>query len=136
MALAPCPLFRPSHATDPVRGWGFSGMLADRAGFAWLAGKGWSSMREPPADLADETLRASLGARYGLAVTDLMFLPLGHDASAWVYRAGTADGAAYFLKVRRRVTNPPSLLVPRYLHDQGITRVIAPLPTTTQTFLV
>jgi spectinomycin phosphotransferase len=90
-------------------------------------------MREPPVDLSDETLRTSLGARYGLAVADLTFLPLGHDSSAWVYRVGTADGTRYFLKVRRHVTNPPSLVVPRYLHDHGIARVIAPLPTNTQT---
>ncbi len=90
-------------------------------------------MREPPVDLSDEMLRTSLRERYGLAVADLTFLPLGQDSSAWVYRVGTADGAPYFLKVRRRVTNPPSLLIPHYLHDQGIAQVIAPLPTNTQT---
>jgi spectinomycin phosphotransferase len=90
-------------------------------------------MREPPANLSNETLRASLSARYGLAVADLTLLPLGQDSSAWVYRMETADGAPYFLKVRRRVTNPPSLLVPRYLHDQRIAQVVAPLSTTTQT---
>jgi spectinomycin phosphotransferase len=90
-------------------------------------------MREPPVDLSDETLRASLRSRYGLAVAELTFLPLGHDSSAWVYRVRTADGTPYFLKVRRGVTNPPSLLVPRYLRDQGIAPVIAPLPITAQT---
>jgi spectinomycin phosphotransferase len=89
-------------------------------------------MREPPVDLADEQLRASLHTRYGLAVTELTFLPLGHDSSAWVYRVRTTDGTSYFLKVRRRVVNEPRLLVPRYLHDQGVAQVIAPLPTTTQ----
>src|SRR6266699_3667050 len=90
-------------------------------------------MREPPAALSNATLRASLSARYGLAVADCTLLPLGQDSSAWVYRVETADGVPYFLKVRRCVTNPPSLLVPRYLHDQGIAQVVAPLPTTTQT---
>jgi spectinomycin phosphotransferase len=90
-------------------------------------------MREPPVDLPDETLRTALAARYGLAVAELTFLPLGHDSSAWVYRVRTADGTPYFLKARRRVTNPSSLLVPRYLHDQGVGQVIAPLPTMTQT---
>lgn len=71
-------------------------------------------------------------SNYDLAVADLTFLPLGHDSSAWVYRVATTDGVPYFLKVRRRVTNPPSLLVPRSLHDQGIAQVIAPLPTKTQ----
>lgn len=90
-------------------------------------------MRDPPVDLSDDMLRTSLGARYGLVVADLTFLPLGQDSSAWVYRVETATCAPYFLKVRRRVTNPPSLLVSRYLHDQGVPQVIAPLPTNTQT---
>lgn len=90
-------------------------------------------MREPPLDLPDDTLRAGLRTHYGLAVADLTFLPLGHDSAAWVYRVQAADGVPYFLKVRQRVTNPSSLLVPRYLHDHGVAQVIAPLPTTTQT---
>jgi spectinomycin phosphotransferase len=43
------------------------------------------------------------------------------------------DDTTYFLKVRRRVTNKPILFVPRYLHDQGLAQVIAPLRTNTQT---
>lgn len=88
-------------------------------------------MRESPVDLADETLRACLRARYGIAVTELAFLPLGHDASAWVYRVRAADGGAYFLKARLGVVNEAGLTVPRYLHDQGVARVVAPLPTAT-----
>jgi spectinomycin phosphotransferase len=88
-------------------------------------------MREPPADLADAMLRACLRDRYGLTVTQLTFLPLGHDFSAWVYRAQTADGGSYFLKVRTRVGNEAGLQVPRFLHDYGITQVVAPLPTMT-----
>lgn len=90
-------------------------------------------MREPPVDLSDETLSASLRTRYDLVVTELAFLPLGHDSSAWVYRVQTVDGTLYFLKAFKRVVSEASLLVPRCLHDQGITQVIAPLPTTTQT---
>lgn len=87
-------------------------------------------MREPPADLAGDTLRACLRDQYQLAVDDLTFLPLGHDSSAWVYQARTADDRAYVLKVRTRVANEAGLLVPRHLHGQGIKRVAAPLPTT------
>lgn len=86
-------------------------------------------MREPPADLSDDTLAAALRAHYGLAVTTVAFLPLGHDSSAWVYRMQAEDTTTYFLKVRQSVTNAPSLLVPRYLHQHGIRRVVAPLPT-------
>ncbi len=87
-------------------------------------------MREPPTDLPDETLCACLRARYGLIVDELAFLPIGHDSSAWVYHARTAGDGEYFIKVRTQVTNEPGLLVPRYLRDHGITRVVAPLPTT------
>ncbi|MCC6629273.1 MAG: hypothetical protein IT340_17945 [Chloroflexi bacterium] len=70
-------------------------------------------MREPPSGLADATLRAGLSAAYGLAVADLAFLPLGHDALAWVYRVRTADDRAYFLQVRRGAINEAGLLAPR-----------------------
>jgi spectinomycin phosphotransferase len=87
---------------------------------------------ESPVNLSNETLCASLRDQYALAVTNLTFLPIGHDASAWVYRVETAGGLLLFLKVRRRVSNPPSLLVPSYLQDHGIARVIAPLPSVKQ----
>ena len=131
--MTPCTLFRPLRGTYPIKGLVYPGTMYESARFPSLVRKGRSSMREPLVDLSNEMLRASLGARYGLAVADLTFLPLGQDSSAWVYRVETADGAPYFLKVRRRVTNPPSLLVPRYLHDQGIAQVIAPFPTDSQT---
>jgi len=86
-------------------------------------------VREPPANLADETLRACLRESYGLAVAEITFLPLGHDPSAWVYRARTADSGDYFVKVRLSVTNEAGVLIPRYLRDQGIKYVVAPIPT-------
>jgi spectinomycin phosphotransferase len=88
-------------------------------------------MHEPPVDLPDDALAAALRATYGLAVTAVTFLPVGLDASAWVYRVQTAADVPYFLKVRTSVTNAPSLLVPRYLQDHRVAQVVAPLPTTT-----
>ena len=88
-------------------------------------------MDEPPANLPDDTVATGLRTHYGLAVTAITFLPLGHDTAAWVYRVQTVDDTAYFLKVRVSVTNAPSLLVPRYLQEHGVAQVIAPLPTTT-----
>jgi spectinomycin phosphotransferase len=88
-------------------------------------------MLEPPADLDPATLHTGLRDAYGLAVADLAFLPLGHDGAAWVYRVRTTDGGDYFLKVRRRIVNESGLVVPRALHDLGLNRVVAPLPTAT-----
>ena len=90
-------------------------------------------MREPPINLSEETLRACLRAEYGLDVTEVIFLPWGHDSSAWVYRVQATDGGTYFLKARLQVTNEASLVVPRYLHDHGVARVVAPLPTLART---
>src|SRR4051812_38842981 len=88
-------------------------------------------MREPPADLANDTIKACLRDRYNLAIDEVTFLPLGHDSSAWVYRARATDGTAYFLKARLGAVNKASLLVPRFLHDHSVANVVAPLPVAT-----
>jgi spectinomycin phosphotransferase len=87
-------------------------------------------MYEPPVDLPEAALEAGLRVHYGLDVAAVTMLSLGQDTAAWVYRVLTATDAAYFLKVRRSVSNAPSLVVPRYLHDQGVAQVVAPLLTT------
>lgn len=88
-------------------------------------------MREPPPHLSQDVLIAALRGQYGIAVADadLAFLPLGNDAAAWVYRARGGDGAESFVKLRSRLPSEADLRVPRYLCEQGITQVVAPLPT-------
>jgi spectinomycin phosphotransferase len=88
-------------------------------------------MREPPVGLADTMLRGCLRDQYGLIVTALAFLPLGHDASAWAYRVQALERHAYFLKLRPQVANAAGLLVPRALHDHGLNQVVAPLTSAT-----
>ncbi len=85
-------------------------------------------MREPPGIL-EESLRACLQNQYGLIPVSLEFLPLGHDYSAGVYHAVSELGDAYLLKVTSRPLYEPRCLVPCYLRDQGITSVVAPVPT-------
>ncbi len=84
-------------------------------------------MIEKP-DLSDAAIAAALRDDYGLAVESLAFLQLGNDAYAWVYKVGT-QGGTFFLKVRKGAINQASLSVPRFLNDQGIRQVVAPLPT-------
>jgi spectinomycin phosphotransferase len=85
-------------------------------------------MREPPR-VTDATLRAALRAHYGLSATALTFLPLGNDTRSSVYRA-EAGGAGYLLKVRTRAGfDPASLAIPRFLSEQGVPHIVAPLPT-------
>jgi spectinomycin phosphotransferase len=86
-------------------------------------------MREPPAGLSVETLRAALRHAWGLEAQSVTFLPLGYDAAAWVYRVDAADGATFFLKARLSVSNEPALLVPHALHEQGVRQVVAPIAT-------
>jgi spectinomycin phosphotransferase len=95
-------------------------------------------MHEPPGMLKNKNkhekrLQACLHDQYGLSLVTLELLPLGKDFDAAVYRVVSEQGTAYFLKVTSRSLYEPACLVPRYLHDQGITSVVAPLPTKSNT---
>jgi len=84
-------------------------------------------------NLPEEKIIVALHTDYGITVTKLDFLPIGNDSNAWVYRVGTVDGQTYFLKVKRDAVYAPSVAVPRYLLEQGMSQVVAPLPTQIQT---
>src|SRR5437016_9170256 len=85
-------------------------------------------MREQP-KIPEEQLRVCLQDQYNLYPVTLEFLPLGLDYNAGVYRVVSEQGTAYLLKVTSRPLYEPRCLVPRYLYDQGITSVVAPIPT-------
>src|SRR5437763_3421231 len=85
-------------------------------------------MREPPR-IPEERLRACLQDQYDLIPVTLEFLPLGKDYNAGVYRVVSEQGTAYLLKVTSRSLYELRCLVPHYLKDQGITSVVAPVPT-------
>jgi len=86
-------------------------------------------MREKP-DIPEEHLRACLQEQYHLAAVAFEFLPLGLDMNAGLYRVVSEQGTAYLLKAKKSLFYEPGCLVPRYLQDQGIAAVVAPLPTT------
>ncbi|HLZ69335.1 MAG TPA: aminoglycoside phosphotransferase family protein [Dehalococcoidia bacterium] len=85
-------------------------------------------MPDRPA-LPEDAIVAAIQRHYGLPVTALTALTLGQDVAAWTYRAATAAGAAYFLKLRHGRIPAATLRVPRFLADHGATAVVAPLPT-------
>jgi spectinomycin phosphotransferase len=85
-------------------------------------------MLEKP-NLPDEDIIAGLQTGYNLTVTALEFLPIGYDASAWVFRVQDTDNTSYFLKVKRGAIDAPAMSVPHFLKAQGIEPVVAPLPT-------
>jgi len=87
-------------------------------------------MLEKP-DLRDEEIFTCLHAGYGMAVAQVAFLPLGADQNTAVYQVVADDGTPYFLKLRKGVFDETSVALPRFLSDQGIKPIIAPLPTKT-----
>jgi len=82
-------------------------------------------MIEKP-DISDEKIISALQANYSLPVIGIEFLPLGLDSSAWAYRVKTEKDTC-FLKLRKEIPNPAGILIPRFLKEQGIEQVMAPL---------
>ena len=91
-------------------------------------------MLEKP-DLPDYRIAACLQDAYGLRVADVAFLPLGADLNTAVYRAvadnGAGDRQMVFVKLRRGNFDEIAVMAPKFLSDQGIPQIIAPLPTQT-----
>ena len=51
--------------------------------------------------LSPQSIIDCLNTNYGIAVTTLIFLPLGADMNASVYKAETQSGQSYFVKLKR-----------------------------------
>ena len=81
-------------------------------------------MLEKP-DIKDEKIIACLQDEYGLPSVQITFLPLGADQNTAVYRAETT----YFVKLRSGVFDELSVLLPKFLGDQGTPQIITPLTT-------
>ncbi len=86
-------------------------------------------MREPP-PISEDSLRGCLRDEYGLGAATIEFLPVGLDSRAGVYRVTPEGGPSWLVKVKSGPLNGPGCHVPAYLHEQGITEVVAPLSTT------
>jgi len=82
-------------------------------------------MLEKP-DLPDQRLIEGLQEQYGLHAARVTFLPLGWDLHTAVYRVDTAQGQAYFLKLRTGFAEIMAI-VPHLLQAQGVPGIIAPL---------
>lgn len=81
-------------------------------------------------ELSNTTIQTVLQTHYGLATAALVFLPIGNDIASFLYRIDAVDGTVYFLKARAASSfSAPSVLVPRFLHEQGVAHIIAPVPT-------
>jgi len=85
-------------------------------------------MIEKP-NITDEEIISALWKNYLVPAARVKFLPVGNDSSAWAYRVDSEDGSSYFLKIRKGISDQSGLLVPRFLEENGIQQVIAPLET-------
>lgn len=88
-------------------------------------------MLEKPA-IPDGLIASELQAGYDIKSVQIEFLPLGADVNTAVYKVVSTTGETYFLKIRRGNFDPLSVLLPRYLSDQGIAQIIPPLLTRNQ----
>jgi spectinomycin phosphotransferase len=88
-------------------------------------------MIEKP-DILDEKIIVALHENYSIQSSEIVFLPVGNDSSAFAYRVETNTPVSYFLKLKKGIVNLAGLFVPRFLKDNGIKQVIAPLSTKTQ----
>ncbi|MCB9136001.1 MAG: aminoglycoside phosphotransferase family protein [Anaerolineales bacterium] len=84
-------------------------------------------MLEKP-NLSDEKIIQGLKEGFGLIASQVEFIPLGNDSNAWVYRVASPE-KMYFLKVKRRLTNPRGITIPRFLKNQGLEQVVVPFST-------
>lgn len=82
-------------------------------------------MIEKP-NISDERIISALHEHFSLRVRAIEFIPLGWDAASSSYRV-EAEGDVYFLKIRTSIPNPAGILIPRFLKEQGIEQVMAPL---------
>jgi spectinomycin phosphotransferase len=93
----------------------------------------WNAVAEPvltKPDISDDTIVACALDTFGLRISEATFLPSGDDNSA-VYRVTTDGHARYLLKLRRGDFDEVCVVVPAYLHSQGLLRVMAPIAATT-----
>jgi len=90
-----------------------------------------SCMIEKP-NIKNERITTALYENYSIPVSNIEFLPVGNDSSAFSYRVDAKNKNSYFLKIRKEISNRAGLFVPRFLKDNGIEQVIAPLSTKTQ----
>lgn len=88
----------------------------------------WVMLMKP--ELPDNEVVTSLQNNYGVYAMDLTFLPLGADRDTAVYRAAAGDGTLFFVKLRKGAFDETAVMLPRFLYEQGIPQIIAPLAAT------
>jgi spectinomycin phosphotransferase len=71
-----------------------------------------------------------LNSKYGIAISNLILLPLGADMNASVYKAATHDGRSYFVKLKYGHHSDVSVALLALLQASGVWQIIPPIKTT------
>jgi spectinomycin phosphotransferase len=82
-----------------------------------------------PPPIPNRRIAEHIHAAYDLAVALVRFLPIGADVNTAAYRVESGSGAPFFFKLRKDNFNETSLLIPYWLHENGLQQVIPPLKT-------
>ena len=90
---------------------------------------GHASHRIEKQPLSDQRIIDCLNTHYGIKVATLIFLPLGADINASVYKAEIDDQLSYFIKVKRGHHHDISTTIIGMLYDAGIQQIIPPIKT-------
>jgi spectinomycin phosphotransferase len=79
--------------------------------------------------LSEELIINCLNSDYGIEVAKLMFLPIGTDMNASVYKAETYDRRSYFVKLKRGHHHDIDVEIVELSHAAGIRQIIPPIKT-------
>ncbi len=77
----------------------------------------------------NKSITDCLKIHYNIEADTLLYLPLGADPNASVYKVVAKDGAAYFVKQKHGVYNDIHLAVLELLHHAKIEEIIYPIQT-------
>jgi spectinomycin phosphotransferase len=77
--------------------------------------------------LSDQRIIDCLSIHYDIKVTGLIFLPIGADMNASVYKAEAHDQSSYFIKLKRGHYHDISAIIIELLHETRIQHIIPPI---------
>jgi spectinomycin phosphotransferase len=80
-------------------------------------------------DLDEGNIVRAVLEDYGISIRRLDFLPVGADQNTFGFRGTSQEGSSYFIKLRSGTFEELSVILPKFLWQQGLTQVIPPRET-------
>ena len=91
-------------------------------------------MIEKP-DIPDERIIGALNTSYSIQTSEIEFLPIGNDATAFSYRVETRDGNSYFLKLKTKLSGVEGGRFRRAISSGAPANMLSVVHTRTDWFL-